>query len=203
MKIGIYKITAPDGRIYIGQSCNLERRYNEHKSHNAKLSPKLYKSYMKYGFINHRFEILVSYQTYDAKLLNISEQYYIDYYRNIGSEMLNSINATRWRDNEEHEHKTKIYPKSLEHKEKISKSLTGIIHSPEHCKKNGLAKKGQYPASAKRVIDLDTNIIYPSARIAAEEFGYKHSTLKAMLNGQRINKTNLRYEYRDNNCSDK
>ena len=32
VKIGIYKITSPSNKIYIGQSINIERRFKEYKT---------------------------------------------------------------------------------------------------------------------------------------------------------------------------
>jgi len=32
MSIGIYKITSPKGKTYIGQSINIEKRFKEHKN---------------------------------------------------------------------------------------------------------------------------------------------------------------------------
>lgn len=54
----IYKITSPTGKIYIGQSCNLRRRFLDYKYLRIKKSGKLYNSINKYGFKNHIFEIL-------------------------------------------------------------------------------------------------------------------------------------------------
>lgn len=57
--IGIYKITSPTGRIYIGQSINLKNREKQHKNINeSKKQIKLYRSFNKYGIINHKFEII-------------------------------------------------------------------------------------------------------------------------------------------------
>jgi len=57
--IGIYKITNPKGRIYIGQSINIERRFLEY-SRNAKnsIGIKLFNSLNKYNFSTHIFEII-------------------------------------------------------------------------------------------------------------------------------------------------
>lgn len=56
--IGIYKITSPSGKIYIGSSNNIEwRRYKYANSH-CKGQTKLYNSFLKYGFNKHIFEIL-------------------------------------------------------------------------------------------------------------------------------------------------
>ena len=58
MSIGIYKITSPTNKIYIGQSINIERRYKEYSKSNCKNQTKLFLSLKKYGFENHKFEIV-------------------------------------------------------------------------------------------------------------------------------------------------
>jgi predicted GIY-YIG superfamily endonuclease len=50
--IGIYKITAPDGKVYIGQSRNIEKRLRSHASGSHKLINGIYESTIysfKYG----------------------------------------------------------------------------------------------------------------------------------------------------------
>ena len=56
--IGIYKITNPKGKIYIGQSSNIERRMIEHKYRSKTKNLKLYSSLRKYGIDNHKIDIL-------------------------------------------------------------------------------------------------------------------------------------------------
>jgi len=58
--IGIYKIINPFGKIYIGQSVNIEKRFKTYKalSKNVIGQTKLYRSLKKYGAENHKFEIL-------------------------------------------------------------------------------------------------------------------------------------------------
>jgi group I intron endonuclease len=56
--IGIYRITNPSGKNYIGQSNNIERRWKSYYSLNCKGQPKLYASLSKYGINKHKFEIL-------------------------------------------------------------------------------------------------------------------------------------------------
>ena len=59
MKIcGIYKITSPSGRIYIGQSIDIQKRWNQYKYNSCKSQTKLYNSLKKYGWENHKFEII-------------------------------------------------------------------------------------------------------------------------------------------------
>jgi hypothetical protein len=46
---------------------------------------------------------------------------------------------------------------------------------------------------SKEVINLQTGIIHCSSREAADTYGFKRTTLKAMLNGSNPNRTDLRY----------
>jgi len=54
----VYKITSPTGRIYIGSTVLLKKRITNYRNNNCKDQPKLYASFIKYGFINHSFEII-------------------------------------------------------------------------------------------------------------------------------------------------
>lgn len=56
--VGIYKITNPKGKIYIGQSIDIERRFKEYKGVYCKNQRKLYYSLKKYGWENHKFEVI-------------------------------------------------------------------------------------------------------------------------------------------------
>lgn len=55
--IGIYKITSPDGKIYVGKSRDVERRFVDYKLLNS-VSPELNKSFIEHGVKNHVFEII-------------------------------------------------------------------------------------------------------------------------------------------------
>ena len=58
--IGIYKITNPSGKIYIGQTVNIEKRFKEYKNIHVTIRQqiKIYNSLKKYGSENHIFEII-------------------------------------------------------------------------------------------------------------------------------------------------
>lgn len=55
---GIYKITSPSGRIYIGQSKDIEQRWGTYRCSLAKTQRQLRLSFEKYGIENHTFEIV-------------------------------------------------------------------------------------------------------------------------------------------------
>lgn len=75
--IGIYKITSPSGKIYIGQSIDIERRRKRYKKLDCKGQPKLYRSFNKYGVDAHKFEIIT---TCDIEELDELERYYQEIY---------------------------------------------------------------------------------------------------------------------------
>lgn len=75
--IGIYKITNPKGKVYIGQSINIERRFIDYKKSLKKAQIKLYNSIKKYGYENHVFEVI---EECHIEELNNKERYWQDYY---------------------------------------------------------------------------------------------------------------------------
>lgn len=57
----IYKITSPSGRIYIGKSVNIKKRLSSYKTLNCASQPILFGSFKKYGYENHKIEIIDSF----------------------------------------------------------------------------------------------------------------------------------------------
>lgn len=84
--IGIYKIINPKGKIYVGQSVNIKKRFAAYKSKGSKLQVKLFNSFTKYGVENHRFEIL---EECEESKLNERERYYQNLYKVLGKNGLN------------------------------------------------------------------------------------------------------------------
>jgi len=89
--IGIYKITSPSGKIYIGQSIDIYNRWIKgHKYSNSRkigVGKKLKNSYIKYGHENHKFEIIEECST---EQLNEREIYWINFYNSYK----NGLNST-------------------------------------------------------------------------------------------------------------
>lgn len=80
--IGIYKITNKiNGKIYIGKSLNIERRWKEHIRHSkdefSKRKPLIHRAINKYGPDNFVFEVI---QECNMEDLNNLEKYYINEY---------------------------------------------------------------------------------------------------------------------------
>jgi len=94
MKTGIYKITNPKGRIYIGQSKNIDERIARYKKLQCcKHQLFLYRSFLKYGVDNHSFEIILR-GDFTKKELNSFESKFVNEYNSSPTEVFwnSSIN---------------------------------------------------------------------------------------------------------------
>lgn len=76
---GIYKITSPSNRIYIGQAKNIESRWRDYYGLYSSVigQTKLYRSFVKYGVENHTFEII---EECTIEELNCKERDWQDFY---------------------------------------------------------------------------------------------------------------------------
>ena len=76
---GIYKITSPTGRIYIGQSVDIYHRFKTYNRMYVKNEgqTKLHRSFLKHGVENHTFEII---EECSEEGLNCRERYWQDFY---------------------------------------------------------------------------------------------------------------------------
>jgi group I intron endonuclease len=186
--IGIYKITSPTNRIYIGQSINIERRIKGYKNLiNCKGQPKLYKSFIKHGTLNHIYEII---ELCEIEMLNERERFW--------QEKFNSINGLNC--NYVSTFDKKQLP-SIEVRLKMSLAGKGKKQSEEHIIKRVNSKKGYNHTKetknkialkhSKILLDLNTGIFYDSILIASEIYNINKVTLQAMLTGRFKNKTNL------------
>jgi group I intron endonuclease len=116
--IGIYKITNPKGKVYIGQSVNIEKRWKAYKrAHPNELRDqrKLLNSLIKYGSENHIFEVL---EECLGNVTNEREIFWIEYFNSIKNGLNIREGGTHGRLSEET-------------KQKISKALTGKKQSQE------------------------------------------------------------------------
>lgn len=151
---GIYKITSPNKKIYIGQSKNIERRKNEHKKENKK-QYYLCKSIKKYGWDKHKFEIIE--QCLESEL-NEKEKYYIELFQTFNYQYGMNLKegGNRCVFSDETRKKMSVTRKlmgikppswlgkkhSLETIAKISNSNKGKIFTKEHRKNLSNARKG-------------------------------------------------------------
>jgi group I intron endonuclease len=184
--IGIYKITNPIDRIYIGQSVNIKKRFNDYKFLDCKYQRKLYNSLNKYGYINHTFEIL---EECDIEQLNERERYYQDLYNCVNKGLNCRLTTTDDKSGKLSE-KTKLKIRNVNlgniHLEKTKLKIKNSI--TEYFKLNN-------HHNSKKVINIETGEIYESCSELARILNINQSTLSRQLNGYRKqNKTKYKYK---------
>lgn len=130
--IGIYKITSPSNRIYIGQTEDFELRFKMYKRLHCKNQTRLYNSLIKYSFEKHIFEFI---EECLKQELNSKERYWQDYYDVLSKKGLNCVLT-----------QTDILPRvvSEETKLKISLGNKGKLVTKETRMKQSDLKKGRY-----------------------------------------------------------
>lgn len=77
----VYKLISPSGKVYIGQTWNLEERLKSYKKKSCKGQKKLFNAILKYKFDS--FEIEVLDYCYEQVELDDAEIYWIQYYDSI------------------------------------------------------------------------------------------------------------------------
>ena len=207
--IGIYKITNPEGKIYIGQSIDIGRRFKEYKRIQKKCAGrKIIKSLMLFGVKNHTFEVIeeciieqLHEREYYWKLLykSVENGLNCDYFDNSGGprseETKRRISeGAKGKKRSEYTKQKMRKPKTEEHKQNISKAKQNV--SQETKQKISESKKGKtpnrdYKAWAKQqqkpVLqhDLEGNFIkeWESVKSAAAYLGCDPTTITANLRG--------------------
>jgi group I intron endonuclease len=206
--VGIYKITSPSGRVYIGQSVNIEKRFNSYKRMHVKniKQTKLHRSFLKYGVECHSFEIIL--ECNNSQLNNHERQY---------QELFNCLNyglnckLTKTLDRSGKVSKETLLKMSIastgnknwlgkkhtqDAKHKMSLAKKGKIHSEEWNKKKGVKgrvsnRKGifseKHPRSVKvSQFDLDGNLIkeWNCLMDIKRELGYHIGNVSSCLKGK-------------------
>lgn len=137
--IGIYKITNPKGKVYVGQSTDLTRREYYYSHANCRKQPKILHSIKKYGWHKHKFEVIME---CEISQLNELERYYQDVYCCLGNGGLNC-------------HLTKASDRSglfsEEVRQKISKAAMGRKRSAESIEKTRLKNIGKVRTESAKI----------------------------------------------------
>lgn len=170
MTCGIYKITNTiNGKMYIGQSVNIEKRYSGHK-HAAKYNKennKFYNSINKHGIEFFTLEIIKICKEED---LNYWESFWIEVYDSIKNGLNSSTGGIK-----------PIYSKEtcekLSNSKKGNQNFKGKHHSEETKKK--MSKKVSVGKGFKFVLD---GVEYSSII----DYGRKHNLLKNRAKRQLI-----------------
>lgn len=204
--IGIYKITSPSGKIYIGQSINIEKRFKQYKClYNSRNQIALHNSFLKHGILNHFFEII---EICEINELNERERYWQDFYNVLKSGLNSKITALENKSGKLSEETIKKMSKSLKGKKAWNKGMKGQgkgrVFSEVTRRKLSISNTGRFYSNETReklrrnnpsnkiVLDLNTGVYYYSITDLANVLGINASTLYDKLTERKNykNKTN-------------
>lgn len=198
--VGIYKITSPSGKVYIGQSLRIETRISQYRSASCKTQRYLHSSILKYGWDSHLFKVIHELpEDISQEILNSYETFYWRQYKDLGFQMLNirepgskgkisEETKQKWKGRTPHNKgKTgELDPKwgkkwSLERTEKRlrTRALNNSDQKTSQ-KLKGRVKTRQHQekineAKKKPILHVETGIIYGSRKEAAAAIGFKDS----------------------------
>jgi len=214
--IGIYKITSPSGKVYIGQSTNIELRFKHYKYLKSKKQIRLHNSFLKYGVENHLFEVL---KECDENDLNSLERHYQDLYDVTSKKGLNcdltSCNNSAGRRSQETKEKIRVAamgnknflgrkhnPKSILLMKKNMKGRVVSQETRDIARKQNLGKiysderkkmMSETNGMARIVLDLQTGIFWRSVKEVSEIYNLNHNCLIQKLGKHKINNTQFIY----------
>lgn len=183
---GVYKITSPNNRIYVGSSSDIQSRFCFYKTGATKSQWLLKRSFDKYGIENHKFEIIEQCKE-DEKFFK--ESYYGNLYKSLSD--FGGLNLVLPKSD-------KIpYTYSNEIRNKMSEIAKKRVHTEETKRKCSAARKGKYQNGmhplAKTLLNLETGIYYDCIKEAAFYFGIKRTALSMKLIGKNKNNTPFIY----------
>jgi hypothetical protein len=163
--VGIYKITNPKGKIYIGQSINIEKRFDRYiKQYKHIFSqPKVCNSLKKYTPDNHIFEVI---EECSIEQLNERETYWKQYYLDQVDGEWGMVLFCNLHDNGggplSEETKQKISKSKINHpcynqdwKDKISKGNKGRIQTEEEKNKRKVPKPKEFGETLSKSLKLN------------------------------------------------
>lgn len=197
---GIYKITSPSNRIYIGQSIDIERRKNTYRRVETciKRQIKIYNSLMKYGWEAHIFEII---EECSFDKLNVRERYWQEFYNSTNENNLNICLASTQDKKLIHSEETinKISSWHIEFHKTNNNRMFGKKHSEETkqiiSKKAKDRYKKELNPNCKKCYCVETGIEWNSIKECWEELfkdKYVYSYFQNMLGGYYRNRTTIR-----------
>jgi len=178
--IGIYKITSPSGKIYIGSSVDIKRRIIFYRKLHCKGQVKLYKSILKYGWDNHKLEVLEICSLEELR----SKEYEYGMFYNVLSDCGLNLSLPKVGD--------VSGLLSDETKKKMSDTHKRIYNSDTQKRLyEGRKKVGWNPSNetkakiskglSKRVIHIETGKEFDSLKIAAIFFNIPYGTLTSQM----------------------
>ena len=152
---GIYCLTSPSQKCYVGQARNVQKRMRVYKNLNCKGQRKLYNALIKHGFEDFKFEIL---EECGIDILDEQEKFWIQHKNSIknGYNLREGGHFSRYSDESRLRismaHKGKVL--SQAHREKMSKARLGKSFTDETKRKMSISYHSRTKAEREATIRL-------------------------------------------------
>ena len=201
----VYKHTSPSNKVYIGiTSMKPNERWNNGEGYSRQAH--FYSAIQKYGWDNFKHEILcegLSKEDAINKEIELIAYYNSNnrkygYNQTTGGEHFKHSEETKRMLSELHKGK----PLSEEHKRSISNSEKGKKLSDEtkelirlNHAKYWTGRSGSKHITSKKVLCIETNIIYGSTREVQRECGIHYSCVSRCCNGEQTTAKGLHWKY--------
>jgi len=186
--VGIYKITNPKGKIYIGQSIDIDRRFKEYKKLQCAQSIKLYNSLKKYTPENHTFEVI---EECSIEQLNDKEEFYIKSFNShINGLNIKLASKPSWTGKKRPEHSNFMKLKSfLKYKrtDKHRNDLSNMMKKVWREKKEEICKnisKNKIGKKVKKIQCIETQEIFSSIKECSEKMNISKGCLCSFVKGK-------------------
>lgn len=214
----VYRHTGPDGKVYVGVTCQRPEHRWGRNGCGYKSSPHFYSAIRKYGWDAIDHEILIAGLTKDeASELEVlligshdSTNPENGYNHAIGGSVNCGFHLSEQRKSEIRAFMTARFV-SAATREKLRQANMGRKHSEESKQKMRARKLGKKLSAetrkkmkisnrgkrAKAVVCVDTGVVYRSLRDAEQATGAKHENIAKVCRGKRDTAGGLRWRYFD------
>ena len=174
-----------NNKVYIGITCQ-KTKYRWGAGSGYKKQSKFYNAICKYGWNNFEHIILFNNLTFEKAKQKEIEM--IDKYNAFTKQ--HGYNATKGGEG------SNGVPCSEEKKKKISEANKGHKFTEETKKRISESLKGNVPYNCKKVLCVETGIIYDSMYIAEKETGAKYKNISKVCKGEYGRKTAGGYHWK-------
>jgi group I intron endonuclease len=207
--IGIYKITNPKGKVYIGQSTNIEDRWIKGHRYSVGSGKKLKNSFSKYGWDKHTLEVL---EECSVDSLSNKETYWIEYYdsykKGLNSTQKGGVQGYKdeewrkshsnglkgrkgvWKDKKRPEHSKLLqekgsglsYERTQEHKDSLSVMMKEVWkHKGDEIGKK--ITQGKLGKGVKPIICIETQKIFSSITECSKQMNINKGCICSFVKG--------------------
>jgi len=221
--IGIYKITNPKGKVYIGQSTNIEDRWEKGHKYCVGSGKKLSNSIKKYGWENHVHEIL---EECSIEKLTERETYWIECYNSY----IKGLNSTKkggiqgykdilwkqshhngmkgrkgyWEGKQRPSHSKLLkengsglsYERTQEHKKNTSQIISKAWETGDKEKWKNNISQNKIGKGTKQIICLETQEIFPSIKECSKKMNISKGCICSFVKGKYLYPTLKGYTFK-------